>query len=168
MFPLQKPFLKKYSGQTVGELLDLASEYRIDSLVCAFEEAMIQKKARVGEDNLVDEEHIILGIEALEREVNNGGYDQFFFNSSREYAPTIVDWLLRINCPKTAEITRDAIEALNLENLSDLTRQTFVETNDKERTQKLHQCDSRYNASGENIADQLFAFIKTNRDAISH
>ncbi len=35
---------------------------------------MDQKLVRFGEDKLTSEERIILAIEALEREVNNGGY----------------------------------------------------------------------------------------------
>jgi len=44
--------------------------------------------------------------------VNNGGYDQFFTNSSREFASTIVDSLQHIGCKKTADITQKAIKAL--------------------------------------------------------
>ena len=164
---MQKPFLKSYSGQTVDELLALTDEYRIDSLVYIFEQAILQKENRVGEENLAEEERIVLGIEALEREVNNGGYDQFFFNSSREYAPMIVDWLLRIHCPATAEITRNAIEALNIEDLNTQTLRIALTTDNEERSEKLNRCDNRYYASGEDIADQLFAFIKANKHAIS-
>ena len=84
------PCLDGYSGQTVSELLALEDSHRVDSLLWAFEEAINQKAARVGEDNLTIEERIVLAVEALEREVNNGGYDQFFVNSM-EYAPLIVE-----------------------------------------------------------------------------
>src|SRR2546421_12023246 len=80
-------WLDGYSGQTVQQLIALERDYRIDSLVLAFEQAMDQKAARVGYENLTDAERTILAVEALEREVNNGGYGQFFVNSSREYAP---------------------------------------------------------------------------------
>jgi len=102
-------WLDGYSGQTVDELLLLEAECRIDSLVLAFEQAVDQKAARLGVDALSGEERIILAIEALEREVNNGGYGQFFLNSSREFAPTIVRALALIGCPKTAAITQRAI-----------------------------------------------------------
>lgn len=64
-------FLAGYSGQTTDELIALASNYRIDSIVLAFEQALDQRSlAR----ELTVEESWILAIEALEREVNNGGY----------------------------------------------------------------------------------------------
>src|SRR5579862_9885762 len=105
-------WLDGYSGQTVDQLLALEGKYRIDSLVLAFEQAMDQKAAEVGEESLTEEEGIILAIEALEREVNNGGYGQFFVNSSRAYAPVIVPALGRIGCPRTADITQKALNVV--------------------------------------------------------
>jgi hypothetical protein len=57
-------------------------------------------------NSLTEEEHIVLAVEALEREVNNGGYDQFFTNSSREFVSTIVCSLRGIGCKKTSNITQ--------------------------------------------------------------
>ncbi len=47
---------------------------------------------------------------ALDREVNHGGYGQFFVNSSREYAPIIVEAPRHIGCPKTAVITQTVLK----------------------------------------------------------
>jgi hypothetical protein len=41
-------WLDEYSGQTVDELLALEGEYRLDSLVLAFEQALDQKTERAG------------------------------------------------------------------------------------------------------------------------
>ena len=108
------PFLDAYSGETTNELLAIEGKYRIDSLVLAFERAMDQKAARVGDESLTEEERIILAIEAMEREVNNGGHGQFFVNSSREYASTIVHALQCIGYryPRTAEITQSAVKIM--------------------------------------------------------
>jgi hypothetical protein len=38
-----------------------------------------------------------MAVESLEREVNNGGYDQFFVNAA-EYTPVIADSLSAIGC----------------------------------------------------------------------
>src|SRR5579863_2130168 len=105
----EEKFLQKYSGQSVDELISLESEYRVDSLVLAFEEGIIQKFKREGENGLSEPERVILAIEALEREVNNGGYSQFFENSSRYFAPWIVWALETIGCPQTARISQRAI-----------------------------------------------------------
>ena len=160
------PFLKEYSGQTVEQLLSLEGEYRIDSLVLVFEEALGKKAFREGDSALSAEEMVILAVEALEREVNNGGYSQFFENSSQEYAPIIVQALIRIGCPKTADITQRSIESIHLPNLSVEAIEAIVAA-DKMNEEVLNDCDNSYFGAGEDIAGQLFAFIKTNKDAIT-
>ena len=159
-------FLKKYSGQTVEQLLSLEGEYRIDSLVEAFEMALGQKAARDGEHAVSADERIVLAVEALEREVNNGGYSLFFENSTREFAPVIVQALIRIGCPRTAEITQKAIDALHIPSLS-VEAIDAAMAGDKVSEEDLNECDDSYYKAGEDIAGQLFAFIKTKKDAIT-
>ena len=59
-------WLKQYSGQTVEELLSLEGEYRIDSLVLAFEQAIEQKVTRRGSEE-TSVERVVRAVEALER-----------------------------------------------------------------------------------------------------
>lgn len=161
-------WLDGYSGQSVEQLLSLEGEYRADSLVLAFEQAIGQKAAREGTQSLSGEERIVLAVEALEREVNNGGYDQFFVNSSREYTPIIVGALQRIGCNKTAKLTRKAIEALRISDLrSDAIEAVICARDDEERSEKLRRCDDSYYKNKEPIAERLFAFIKANSASIS-
>lgn len=156
-----KPFLDSYSGQSVDELIAMESDYRIDSLVLAFEEAISSKK------KANDVERVILAVEALEREVNNGGYEQFFTNSSNEFAPVIVDALNRIGCPKTAGITRRAFDGLGLSGeISVDAIESVMDDGDDEVSEMLGECDDLYYAAPEPIAERLFEFIKKHRFAI--
>jgi hypothetical protein len=157
---MTSPFLESYGGQSTEELLALADTYRIDSLVLAFEQA-IQAKAKPS-----TEEGYVLAVEALEREVNNGGYSQFFTNSSNEFAVSIESALRAINCPKTADITRDAIEALETD--GDLSPEAVSEAaqDDEEIARRLGECDSQYFSNDEPIADRLFAWIQANKAKI--
>jgi hypothetical protein len=154
-------FLESYGGQTTDDLLALAGRYRIDSLVLAFEEAIQRKES----PSL--EERYVLAIEGLEREVNNGGYAQFFLNSSREFTPVIEAALRAIDCPKTADITRDAIAAIAPQ--GDLSSQALeasaVDPSDAVSS-ALAKCDDRYFANDEAIADRLFAWIAANKSRI--
>jgi Domain of unknown function (DUF4375) len=159
-------WLDGYGGESVDELIALEGKYRTDSLILAFEQAMDQKAARVGEDKLTPEERIILAIEALEREVNNGGYSQFFVNSSREYAPIIVDALRRIGCPKTAEITQKALKIVQKTPITEEEIDNGTWEENEERQDALGECDSLYFERPENIEESLFAFIKANRARI--
>lgn len=161
-------WLDEYSGQSTGELIALEGEYRTDSLVLAFEQALDQKAARVGPGSLTEEERIILAIEALEREVNNGGYDQFFVNSSVEFAPIVVDALNRIGCPETAALTEKAIDVLGLE--APVTVEAIgrvMEEESKDRDEKLNECDERYLEVAGDLSEPLLEFIKGNRDQIN-
>ena len=159
-------WLDGYSGESVEQLLSLEGTYRTDSLVLAFEQAINQKAEREGLQSLATEERIVLAVEALEREVNNGGYEQFFVNSSREFAPKIVGALQRIGCKKTANITQKAIEALGISDLSSDAIGVIISTADDKRRAKLNRCDDSYFKGTEPIAERLFAFIKANRACI--
>ena len=160
-------WLGAYSGQTLDELLSLAGDYRIDSLVAAVQEALDGKAARLGQQSLSDAERVVLAVEALEREVNNGGYGQFFINSSSGFAQAIVDSLLRIGCPKTANITKSAIEALHVPDLGAHSIETAMASDSDERDDELDRCNEMYYQAGEDIAGQLFAFIRTNQRSVS-
>jgi hypothetical protein len=157
-------FLESYGGQSTEELIALDSRYRTDSIVLAFEQAIQQ----AGEKRALSrEETYVLAVEGLEREVNNGGYSQFFINSSNEYAGSIVSALRAIGCPKTADMTQQAIAALGIQ--GELTREAMeaviLSENDAVK-QRLAACDDRYFANDEPIADRLFDWIKSNRAQI--
>lgn len=198
-------WLDSYSGQTLEQLLAMTNEYRVDSLVVALEQALEQKSARAGGESLSIEETIVLAVEALEREVNNGGYSQFFINSSCVYTPIIVDSLRRIVCPVSANITEKAIQAAGFEGLAagdmmkalDSYHAEFMRRNrdrfvDREASEtealtsassssdtqsrsqeesdalekELDAYDQFYYQSGEDIAGQLFEFVRANKHAI--
>ena len=157
---MTSPFLESYGGETTEQLLALESKYRIDSLVLAFEQA-IQMKSKPSR-----EEEYVLAVEALEREVNNGGFSQFFTNSSNEFTAIIEVALRAIDCAKTADITHDAIAALGTE--SDLSADVVsaAAQADERVEERLNECDARYFANDEPIADRLFAWIKANKGTI--
>jgi hypothetical protein len=161
-------WLDGYSGQGVDELVALAPDYRVDSIVLAFEQAIRQTADRDRLSRLSEAELTILAIEALEREVNNGGYHQFFLNTP-EYAPYVVAASKRIGCPKTADISALAISLLGLQ--QPFTTEQVEAALDRDPDGKLievmiDQCDGAYYDSGEPIADRLFAYIGANRESI--
>ncbi|MGA3082092.1 MAG: DMP19 family protein [Terracidiphilus sp.] len=153
------------AGKSVDELLAISNGNEIE-FIQAIEMAIQQKSERVGEHGLSEEERIVLAVEALEREVNNGGYSQFFTNSSGEYAPIIVDSLSRIGCNETARITKKAIDILGIQELSpEALESIFVSENDV-RDDELDECDQLYYGTSENILGKLIDFIKANKNVI--
>jgi hypothetical protein len=156
-----------YSGESTDELIALEGEYRADSLVLAFEQAVQLKAGRRGSGSLMEEETTILAVEALEREVNNGGYGQFFINSSKEYAPIVVDALRRIASTEVATLTQDAINALGIEGPVTIKAiDLAMEEENTERDDALEACDERYYKVVGDLAGRLFQFIKSNRREI--
>jgi hypothetical protein len=157
-------FLEGYGGQTTGQLLAMEADYRIDSLVLAFEQAI---QMRDPQAPMTTQERYILAVEALEREVNNGGYDQFFLNSSHEFVDVIEDALRAIGCPNTADITRDAIVALGVAGpVSGEKAEEIVVAGDERVQAALSACDNRFFAGTEAIADRLFEWIRANQASI--
>jgi hypothetical protein len=153
-----------YDRQTTDELLALEGSFRTDSLVVAFEQAIQQKPA---DQQLSKEERYVLAIEALEREVNNGGYGQFFLNSSHDFVDVIVEALEAVGCPKVAALTRRAIDALGIEGtVTGEKAEAAVLQENKVVRKALGACDDSYYADAEPIADLLFAWIKENRAGV--
>lgn len=160
-------WLEGYDGQSTDELIALENDYRIDSIVLAFEQAVQNKEYARGLAGLTDAERVILAVEAIEREVNNGGYSQFFYNSSNVYAGIAVPALKQIGCPATAAITQRAIDALGAgSNLTSGTIESRMNEEDPARDEALSKADEAYYSTGEAIADRLFDYIKQNRNQI--
>ena len=186
--------VEKSSGKTVDGLIAAANGDEIE-LLFSIEIALQQKAEKHGEQALSSEERLYLAIEALEREVNNGGYSQFFLNSSRAFAPIIVESLRQIDCSKNAEIAARAINALGPASSEPDAIMKAVESYAEEEqkrwepkaggavfhrkdpdagnpslhdsiTEELDECDRLYYSAGENIGGQLIEFVKANKSRI--
>jgi hypothetical protein len=154
-----------YTGQTVDEILLFESTETVPSLLFTLEEA-VQKKIEVaGPGKVTGTEQTLLAVLALSREVNNGGYDQFFRNSSRRFAPTIVNHLVRIGCREIADITQRALDALGVEQPTLKAIEAAMATPSVERDRALNRCDLAFYAC-KGLLDSLFAYVKTHPDGI--
>jgi hypothetical protein len=176
----QLPFFKKYEGQTIDEIIALRGHFRDDSLVLAIESALIEREGwfelpceQIDEEmergilTLTEAERVVMAIEAMEREVNNGGYAQFFVNSSKHFAPYIVQALQTIGCVGDADLATRAIAELRLPSGFD------GEDCDKaymalrgEIDPKLHELDNCYYQSTELIIESLFSYIEQHKSEI--
>ena len=156
-----------YAGESAEELLALTATHRLDSIAVAFETALGQKAFTLGDGALSVAERDVLAIEALEREVNNGGYGQFFANSSNEYTQTIVAALRRIGCAKTALITEESIAALpEGTHFSSASLEAEMARQDDQRDTQLEICDQAYFSAREDIASALIRYLDQHRDEL--
>src|SRR4030088_851709 len=72
------------------------------------------EKTSFGKQDFADQslpQKVFSALWAVESEVNNGGFSQYFFNCSNESAHFVAEALVTIGAPKTAEICRRAIAA---------------------------------------------------------
>ena len=150
-----------YSGETTAELLAYPARGQYDSLVWAFEEGLQRKVSRSRNRALSQEERTILAVRALDREVNNGGYQQFFCNSSKQFVPDIVQSLSRIGCLRTAKITQRAINALRATPLTVTQIDLAMRSTNEQRDRELERCDEWFYRTPQGISRHLYAFIKS-------
>ena len=61
-------------------------------------------------DKLTEPQKLFFYIQSLEREINNGGFNQYFFNSSGDFAHQTVQSLQTIGANTTADILQKAID----------------------------------------------------------
>lgn len=157
----EEQWLEEVGDRTIDQVIELEGTHRIDSIVLAIEAALMDRK------NLTPTERIVLTVEAMEREVGNGGFNQFFFNSSNEYAHELVATLREIGIPDIADIAERALRAIGAK--PDWTCDDFEEASvdpDEPIMEELNTCDSAYYNTEDGIANTLFEYIKRNKNDI--
>src|SRR5579862_1167371 len=106
-------------------------------------------------------QRVFSAIWALESEVNNGGFTQYFLNSSAESASFVVQALEIIGAPKTASICNRAIVTAfpsGLPATVEAIRSVAADFPD-EIPEKLETLDQEFFAYPHNLTDLLFAYV---------
>lgn len=104
---------------------------------------------------------VFSAIWAVESEVNNGGFSQYFFNSSAESAPFVVEALETIGAPKTADICQRAIAtafSAGLPRTPETIRSIAIDFSD-EILEKLEPLDQEFFAYPHSLTDLLFGYV---------
>jgi hypothetical protein len=94
---------------TAAELDEIFALESDDDLIAALYDHVNLEASTRGEAALSPEERAVLAVWWLEAEVNNGGFDQWFFNSAGDRAAFTVEALRWIGALTTADITARAI-----------------------------------------------------------
>jgi predicted lactoylglutathione lyase len=118
------------------------------------------KEKNNGYQSLDKIEKIILDIELFVMEINNGGFDQFFFNSIGDRYQEILNSLEEIKANKTKDLLQQACK-----NFTDgappkdrFKRQDELSNVDKELLDNL---DKRFYKYEDNIGELLVDFVKS-------
>jgi hypothetical protein len=104
---------------------------------------------------------VFSAIWAVESEVNNGGFFQYFLNSTGESTPFVVEALKTIGAPKTAAICRRAITVAfpaGLPDSEEAIRSAASEFPD-DVLEKLKPLDQEFFSYPHNLTNLLFAYV---------
>jgi hypothetical protein len=118
--------------------------------------------------NLTEPERVFIFINILEGQVNNGGFDQFFFNSSGEYAHEILFACEKIEAFKTADLVEKAIKHFPTSPVpKDTTiRRQIMQNLDEKISEEWDKLDTNFYKYEDNISDLLIKYLKAHIDAI--
>ncbi|AUC17135.1 hypothetical protein BTO06_15800 [Tenacibaculum sp. SZ-18] len=127
----------------------------------------LNKKCEYGEkvDRLNESQKVLLIVENLEREINNGGFHQFYWNSSGEYANETIDALIKIGANETAEIVKKANSEFKNEIVPKdrAERHNELELIEEKAKENWNKCDSEFYEYQDNLIELLIAFVIKNK-----
>jgi hypothetical protein len=104
---------------------------------------------------------VFSSIWAVESEVNNGGFSQYFFNSSCETAGFVAEALETIGAPNTADICRRAIAAAFPDGLPSDPETIGAAASDfsDETGERLNELDQEFYQYPHDLTRLLFAYV---------
>lgn len=122
------------------------------------------EKSRFGKEDFASQslpQKVFSAIWAVESEVNNGGFSQYFSNSSGESAPFVVDALETIGAPKTASICKRAIASgfpAGLPRTPESIASAAANFSD-DILERLEPFDQEFLSYPHNLTDLLFEYV---------
>lgn len=118
-------------------------------------------------EKLTEPEKTFYFIQNLEREVNNGGFNQYFYNSSGDFAHQTIISLRQINAIKTVDILQLAIDQFPNSTVPQdrSERQNILEQIEEKANEIWGQLDERFFKYEDNLYDLNIVFIKQNRSS---
>lgn len=123
---------------------------------------------RVNYQDLSTPERVFLLIWEFESEVNNGGFHQYFHNSSGAGAPHVVEALKTIGAQATATIAQRALNTVNPVTTwsRDADRQASIKALPSATRQTLEELDQEYYACREDLTPLLYRYVAEHRAEI--
>ncbi len=124
---------------------------------------------KVAYEELTPPEQVFVCVWELEAEVNNGGFDQYFSNTSGDYARHVEAALTAIGAKRMQKIVRQAIDTVGEVVLSEdqEQRQERLLALDDERRERLEKIDQLFFGYPDNITKLLFAYVQKNKAQIA-
>ncbi len=135
-------------------------------------DSYISEKCEYGDnmETINEEQRIFYITQALEMEVNNGGFSQFFFNSSGVFANELVSSFEKIGAIKTAEICKKAVSIFGNEIPTDRDEIQAVLVPDDEKEEErideiLNECDDAFLEYEDDLVELNYQFIINHKES---
>ena len=132
----------------------------------------LEEKTDYGDDlsGLSRPERIFYVVQMVEMEVNNGGFSQFFSNSSGDFSNEIVDAFTEIGADATAGICRKAIGVFGREIPADQDErdEMLEELESDEIDEILEECDSAFYEYEDNLNELNYNYVMKNKQYFQH
>lgn len=116
---------------------------------------------------LTEAEKTVLYIGMLEGEVNNGGFDQFFFNSTGDHCYEVLNACKIIGALKTADLVEQAIQhfpVLPVPKDLEIRREAMEDTSEA-TTDKWSSLDDAFYEYEDDIAALVVEYVKKTKDS---
>lgn len=123
------------------------------------------ERTKLGREDFVTQsvpQKVFSSVWAVESEVNNGGFSQYFLNRSGETASFVAEALEAIGAPQTADICRRAIMCAFPAGLPPTPEEISSAAADisDETLDKLGALDAEFFAYPHDLTDLLFAYVR--------
>ena len=122
----------------------------------------INKYISTGKSSLGEEDRELLAIWLVDSEVNNGGFDQFYWNSAGDLAKEAIEGFATIGAEERAEIVEAANSHFPGQRPSEdrKERQKQLDLIQSSTGSKLSSLDKEYYASKEDVIELLAEYLK--------
>ncbi len=128
----------------------------------------LENKTQYGEDMSVlsDAERIFYITQSLEMEVNNGGFSQFFYNTSGNFSNELVNAFTAIGANATAAICKKAIAAFGRDIPVDKDEREDMldELESEEIDEILEECDDAFFEYEDDLTELNYNFVMKNKE----
>lgn len=131
----------------------------------------LDDKTQYGDDMSVlsEAERIFYITQTLEMEVNNGGFSQFFYNSSGNFSNELVSAFTAIGANATAAICQKAIAAFGRDIPVDRDKREEMldELESEEIDEILEECDGAFYDYEDNLNELNYNFVMKNKESFT-
>jgi hypothetical protein len=120
--------------------------------------------AKLGYENLTRPEKVFVCVWGLEGEVNNGGFDQYYFNSSGDHALDAEESFKAIGAKHTADLVKQANSLFGAAGPSPdrAARQKQLDALGEAKTKKMNEIEEDFFKYKDNLWELLTVYVSKN------